>query len=316
MQNIEIANGITLSYEDIGKRKAPTIIMIMGLGAQMTVWPDELYYGLANKGYRVIRFDNRDVGLSSHLDDLGTVNPLKVWLAKRTPLKAHLPYSLDDMANDVIELMAALKVKKAHLVGASMGGMIAQLISAKHPKKVRSLTSIMSSSSGTKLTPKNINLLLKLAKLQRTSTTRQGAILYNIKLNQLIGSPHYPQHEDLLRKQAIKHIDRAHNPSGFKRQLAAITASASRDNLLSQIKTPTLVIHGEADIIMPLAVGEKTAAQIRRSKLKVVPGMGHNFPPDLMEKMTKWIAKHVKKAELKHLKKKDKKRIKTPSPHL
>ena len=309
MRTIKIKSGITISYQDKGKKSAPVIIMIMGLGAQLTVWPDELYFGLVAKGFRVIRFDNRDTGLSSQLEQFGSPNLFKIWLNKRLPIKSRIPYTLDDMANDVLELMAELKIKKAHLVGASMGGMIAQIIAAKYKKKVLSLTSIMSSSSKPKLSASNLKLFLQLAKHRRAQASRDGAINYNIKLNQLIGSPAYPQDEQTLRKQAILGVDRAYNPRGFNRQLAAIAASDCRQYLMAKIKAPTLVIHGNLDPVIPVSAGKLTAVQIRKAKLRIVNGMGHNFPPALMVKMTKWISKHVKKAEQKRAQKKLKKAV-------
>ncbi len=309
MRTIKIKSGITISYQDKGKKSAPVIIMIMGLGAQLTVWPDELYLGLVAKGFRVIRFDNRDTGLSSQLEQFVSPNLFKIWLNKRLPIKSRIPYTLDDMANDVLELMAELKIKKAHLVGASMGGMIAQIIAAKYKKKVLSLTSIMSSSSKPKLSASNLKLFLQLTKHRRAQASRDGAIHYNIRLNQLIGSPAYPQDELALRKQATLGVDRAHNPQGFNRQLAAIAASDCRQHLMPKIKAPTLVIHGSLDPVMPVAAGKQTAALIRKAKLKIVNGMGHDFPPALMVKMTKWISKHVKKAEQKRAQKKLKKAV-------
>ncbi|WP_289029277.1 alpha/beta hydrolase [uncultured Paraglaciecola sp.] len=310
MQSIRLTSGISINYQDTGKKSAPVIILIMGLGAQMTVWPEELYQGLVEKGFRVIRFDNRDVGLSSQLDELGQPSLIRSWLSKRLPLKANIPYKLEDMANDVIQLMTALKIKKAHLVGASMGGMIAQILAAKHKKKILSLTSIMSSPSAATSTPK-LSLLLKLAR-PPTKTNREAAIRYNIKMNRLISGRNYPIDESILRNHAALNIDRAHNPAGVKRQLVAITSSGDRRSLLKKIKAPTLVIHGSDDPIISVAGGQDTAARIRKSKLKVIDGMGHNFPPILMGKMTKWIAKHVTKAEKKRLIKKKPKALKSP----
>lgn len=186
MRTIKTSSGISISYQASGDLAAPVIILIMGLGAQLTVWPDELYYGLVNNGFRVIRFDNRDTGLSSKLEQLGNPNLFKIWLSTRLPVASHIPYTLDDMANDVIELMAALKIKKAHLVGASMGGMIAQLIAAQNKKKVLSLTSIMSSSTKPKLSASSLKLFLRLAKHRPLRANRDSAIHYNIKLNQSI----------------------------------------------------------------------------------------------------------------------------------
>ncbi|MFT2090204.1 alpha/beta fold hydrolase [Paraglaciecola sp. 2405UD69-4] len=310
MHSVSFSSGISINYQDTGKKSAPVIILIMGLGAQMTVWPEELYLGLVEKGFRVIRFDNRDVGLSSQLDELGQPSLIRSWLSKRLPLKANIPYKLEDMANDVIQLMAALKIKKAHLVGASMGGMIAQILAAKHKKKVISLTSIMSSPSAATSTPR-LGLLLKLAR-PPFKTNREAAIRYNIKMNRLISGRNYPIDESILRNHAALNIDRAHNPAGVKRQLVAITSSGDRRRLLKKIKAPTLVIHGSDDPIISVAGGQDTAARIRKSKLKVIDGMGHNFPPILMKKMTKWIAKHATKAEKKRLIKKKPKALKSP----
>jgi len=307
MRTIKTPQGITLNYQDEGDKKSPVIILIMGLGAQMTVWPDSLYYGLVKKGFRVIRFDNRDTGLSTHLEHHTNPSLFKSWLSKRLPIRAKTPYLLDDMADDVLALMAALKIKKAHFVGASMGGMIAQLIAAQHKKKVLSLTTIMSSSSLPRLSAKSIGVFIKLAKLKPKTSSRDEAINYNIKLNQLIGSPAYPQSEDALRHHATQIVERSHNPRGYKRQLIAMAASKDRQHLIRKIKTPTLVIHGCDDVVIPLSAGKKTAALIKKAKLRVVPGMGHNFAPELMPLMTKWIVKHVKKAQRKHLNKKRKK---------
>ena len=304
MPSIVTRHGISLTYQDEGPPSAPTIILIMGLGAQMTVWPDAFYFGLVEKGFRVIRFDNRDTGLSSQLDQHGRPSLIKAWLSRRFPLSNNVPYTLDDMCQDVLELMRALQVKKAHLVGASMGGMIAQLLAAKHKKKVLSLTSIMSSSSTPALSRSNLGLIIKLLRLRPIAQNQEAAINYLVKLNQLIGSPDYPQDEQLLHQQAKLSVSRAHTPDGFKRQLVALTHSESRTHLLKKIKAPTLVIHGLCDPIVPISAGQQTAQKIRKAKFKVVPGMGHNFPPELMKKLTKWVSKHVKKAEQKRLEKK------------
>ncbi|WP_419148287.1 alpha/beta fold hydrolase [Pseudoalteromonas 'SMAR'] len=306
-KSITLNNGIRLHYDMVGERNAPVIILIIGLGAQMTVWPDELIYGLADKGFRVIRFDNRDAGLSSHLDHLGSPSIMKTMLSKKLPVATRLPYTLNDMAKDVVGLMQRLNIKRAHLVGASMGGMIAQIMARKHKKKVLSLTTIMSTSSYPKFTRANIKVMLALAKSRPKRNCRVSSIHYNVRLNQLIGSPGYPQDNATLQQQAEKNFERAHNPQGFKRQLAAIVASQSQLPKLEKIKTPTLVIHGTDDPIFPATTGQQTAAQIRKAKLKLVSGMGHDFPPALMKKISKWIAKHCTKAERKRLKKKRKK---------
>lgn len=300
MPYVQVSPAIQLNYEDQGDKSAPVIILIMGLGAQMTVWPDALYIGLVEKGFRVIRFDNRDVGLSSQLNHLGTPSLLRTWVSKRLHTPSPIPYQLEDMAKDVVGLMKALKIKKAHLVGASMGGMIAKIIAAKHKKKVLSLTSLMSTSSYSTMARPKLSVLLQLANRPR-KTNREAAIQYNIKLNRIIGSPRYPTDDQQLAEQATFNVNRAYHPAGFKRQLIAITQSGNKQNLLRKIKAPTLVIHGTDDPIIPFTSGQQTAEAIRKAKLKLVEGMGHDFPSQLMKKMTKWIAKHVKKAERKRL---------------
>ncbi|REL30089.1 alpha/beta fold hydrolase [Thalassotalea euphylliae] len=296
MQSVITSHGIKLSYQDRGDKAAPVIILIMGLGAQMTVWPDELYFGLVDKGFRVIRFDNRDVGQSSQLDEFGDPSLVKSWLSTRFPSRLKVPYLLEDMAGDVLALMSSLKIKKAHLVGASMGGMIGQIIAAQHKKRVLSLTSIMSSSSSPKISSTNMSVFLKLAKRPQPSA-REAVIQYHMKMNRLIGSPKYPAKEQELRAQAKKNIERGYNPGGFKRQLAAITASGDRRKLAQKIKVPTLVIHGSADPVIPLSAGIETAKHIPKTKLKVVYGLGHDFPVPLMPKLAKWITKHALKSQ-------------------
>lgn len=300
--------GIKLSYQDCGDTTAPVIILIMGLGAQMTVWPDELYFGLVDKGFRVIRFDNRDVGQSSQLDEFGDPSLVKSWLSTRFPSRLKVPYLLEDMADDVLALMSILKIKKAHLVGASMGGMIGQILAARYRKRVLSLTSMMSSSSSPKLSMTNLSVFLKLAKRPKRNA-KEAIIQYHMKMNRLIGSPNYPTEEQELHKRAKINLERGYNPAGVKRQLAAITASGDRRKLARKIKVPTLVIHGSADPVIPLSAGIETAKHIRKAKLKVVYGLGHDFPVPLMPKLTKWISKHALKSQEKAQLKANKKLI-------
>lgn len=279
----------------------------------MTVWPDNMIQGLVDKGLFVICFDNRDVGLSSQMDELGDPSLIKAWLSQRLPIKSPVPYKLDDMANDAIALLDALNIKKAHFVGASMGGMIAQNIAARHRKRVASLTSIMSTTSGTGLPGSDLSILLRLAKRPKAQS-RSASIHYNVRMNRLIGSPGYPTDDLTLWHQASENFDRANTPRGFKRQLAAITASGDRSHLMKRIKARTLVIHGSHDPIIPLAAGRDTAEKIRKAKLKVVPGMGHDFPTSLAPQLAKWIAKHVIKTEKKQAQKRLAKIQKATSP--
>lgn len=317
MKSITTPCGITLSYEAKGKKSAPAVVMIMGLGAQMTLWPDELFYGLVRQGYRVIRFDNRDAGLSSKLSHHGKPSVVKTWLSKRFPVHSDIPYQLDDMALDVLELMKALKIKKAHIVGASMGGMIGQVMAVRYPKKVLSLTSIMSAANLPGMSASSLKILLRLARL-RDRHCRESAIHYNMTLNRLIGSPAYPTDELSLRENAVLSVDRANYPEGVTRQLVAITASGDRRKSVEKIKAPTLIIHGTEDPVIPLDSGIETANRIRKAKLRIVDGMGHNLPPPLMEKMTRWISKHISKAQRKaeNKKRKNKRLVDAQKPHV
>nr|WP_040696794.1 alpha/beta hydrolase [Pseudoalteromonas citrea] len=307
MKQIQTKSGLYIHCQDEGKKSAPAIILIMGLGAQMTVWPDVFYHALINNNFRVIRFDNRDVGLSSQLNEHGTPSLFSIWFNKHFSLGKPAPYSLEDMAEDVISLMKELKISQAHLVGASMGGMIAQIIAAKYKKKVLSLTSIMSTPDVISFSATTLKTILKLAPISTKNTTRDSAINYTIKLNQIIGSPHCLPNESTLRAHAKAQVDRAHNPSGIKRQLCAITTTGKRAHLLKNIKVPTLVIHGAADPLFPVSAGINTAKLIKKAKLKIIPELGHDFPPKFMEKIAKWISQHVHKAEYKNLQKKIKK---------
>ncbi len=305
MSHITTPKGIKLAYERMGDPDNPTVILIMGLGAQMRIWPDALCYALVDKGYQVVRFDNRDVGLSSQLDDHGNPSLLAAWLSTKLKRKAQVPYTLKDMARDVLALMDELKIDSAHLVGASMGGMIAQILAAKHKKRVRSLTSIMSSNTSPGLPGAKLDVLLKLAR-RPTPFNREAAIRYTMRMNRLIGSPAYPMDEMELRALAETSVERSASPTGFKRQLVAITAAGDRSHLLKKIKVPTLVIHGSDDPLIPARMGEDTAAAIRKAKLKIITGMGHDLPPLLVPKLVKLLSKHLKKSEKRWHKKQQK----------
>lgn len=293
--SIYTPKNINLYYEDMGRKKDPVIILIMGLGAQLTVWPDSLCKHLTGKGFRVIRFDNRDVGLSSRLEEHGSPNLARIWLQKRFKRRPESPYRLKHMAKDVVHLMNALEIQKAHIVGASMGGMIGQILAAKHKKRVLSLTSIMSTTSHPKLPKSKLRVLLKIGKRPSFANT-EAMIKYVVKMNHFIGSPTRPIDEVYLYEQAEKSVNRTKTPPGFKRQLAAIASSGDRSKLIQKIKVPTLVIHGADDPIIPVEAGIDTADKIDNAKLKIIEDMGHNFPDELSPKLAKLISKHAKRA--------------------
>ncbi len=274
-------------------------MLIMGLGAQMTVWPELLIQELVRRGHRVIQFDNRDVGLSSKLDQWGQPNPITHALKRKLKLNQKPPYTLEDMAQDVIELMDGLQIEKAHLVGASMGGMIAQIVAAQHKARCLSLTTLMSTSGNPKLPKANLRVLWQLISNRRPNTNEESAIAKAIALNRILSGSRFDIEEAELRSLAERNIKRCYHPAGFKRQLVAITSAQSRVPLLKRIKVPTLIIHGSEDPLIPVQAALDLAIHIPKSKIRIIRGMGHHLPPPVCPSLAKMIAKHTHKAERK-----------------
>ncbi|HJQ57828.1 MAG TPA: alpha/beta fold hydrolase [Vineibacter sp.] len=288
------ANGIKITYDMRGPAGAPAILLIMGLGTQMTAWSDPFCDALAAGGYRVVRFDNRDVGLSSKFEHAPAVNMRWAFFKAMLGLKVRGPYSLDDMAADALGLMDTLGLDAAHVVGASMGGMIAQIIAAAHPRRARSLVSIMSSSGHRRLpqaTRKARNALLS---KPPAASDREQVIAHVMNVYRVIGSPGYPVPEEVLRPRLEAAISRSYYPQGIGRQLLAVLADGSRVERLGTIKVPTLVIHGADDPLVPVAAGKHTAQCIPGAKLEIVPGMGHDLPPGLVTTLTGLILDHCR----------------------
>ncbi|MEC8443944.1 MAG: alpha/beta hydrolase [Pseudomonadota bacterium] len=301
MSRIRTRDGLTLAYESMGPVDAPTVILIMGLGAQMHVWPTSLCQQLVLAGYRVIRFDNRDTGASSSLDHAGNPSLIRAWLAGRLNRGSPIPYTLKDMSRDVLALMDALELPSAHLIGASMGGMIAQRLAAKKRRRVRSLTSIMSSASLPRLPVRQWQVLLQLAK-RPARDDRHAHRHYLNRLNAVMGSPAYPMTEEEIHQLAERNWQRQASPHGVKRQLAAITHAGDRRRLLRKIKVRTLVIHGADDPLIPVTQGIETASLIPDARMRVVLGMGHDFPEALVPKLSKMLIKHLNKSEKRWMK--------------
>lgn len=294
MARIE-ANGLTLEYEDHGNPGAPPLLLVMGLGAQLTLWPIELVEALVERGFRVIRYDNRDIGLSHKMEGASAPGLLRHLLIKRLGLNPRVPYTLADMAGDAVGLLDALSIDKAHIVGASMGGMIAQHIAFTYPERVLSLTSIMSSTGNPKLPPAQKAALDVLTKRPK-SMEEDVLIEHGMKIGRTIGSPGYPADEERLRATTTLNVRRSFYPAGMPRQLAAIIADGCRRERLRGITAPTLVIHGEADPLVPLAAGQDTAAHIPGSRLKTIPGMGHDLPLALVDEIADAISGHAGEA--------------------
>ena len=285
------ANGIDIAYETAGDPKAAPLLLIMGLGMQLIAWPDDLVDGLVEQGFYVIRMDNRDSGLSRKFDHAGTPN-LALALLKtlvRWPLKP--AYTLEDMAADAVGLLSALGVARAHVVGASMGGMIAQVIAANYPDRVLSLTSIMS-SSGRRGLPGPTSAARRVL-LKRPPNDQEAMLAHSVNLFRVIGSPAYPTPEKQLRMRTARALKRNVSPGGVARQMVAIAASGDRSALLRKITAPTLVIHGAADPLVPAACGEDTARQIAGARFALIEGMGHDLPAQLIERLLALIDAHA-----------------------
>ncbi|MFZ1741216.1 MAG: alpha/beta hydrolase [Pontixanthobacter sp.] len=287
------ANGITIEYEDYGDKSAPPILLVMGLGAQLTLWPMELVEALVARGFRVIRYDNRDIGLSHKFDGAKAPGILKMVIFSKFGLPIRAPYTLADMAADGAGLLDALGIEKAHIVGASMGGMITQHIGFSHGEKVLSLTSIMSTTGNRKLPqaqPEAIKALTTRPANSEIETIRE----HGLKLSRAIGSPGYRADPEVTKDKVELNFKRSFYPAGLPRQLSAIIADGCRRERLKAITAPTLVVHGEDDPLVPLAGGQDTAAHIAGAKLKTFPGMGHDLPIELVEPMADAIAEHAK----------------------
>ncbi|UVW30396.1 alpha/beta fold hydrolase [Massilia sp. H6] len=288
------ANGICLAFDTAGDPKAVPLLLVHGLGMQLSNWSDEFVDGLVELGFYVIRFDHRDSGLSTKFEHAGMPSLPLARFKARLGWPVHAPYCLDDMANDAIGVLSALGVARAHVVGVAMGGMVAQILAARFPQRVLSLTSIMS-SSGRRGLPGPAKKLRKLLTRRPGDPTDIDSIVeHGIDLMRAIGSPAYPTPERLLRRDVGRSVRRSYCPSGDARQMVAIAASGDRCALLASIVAPALVIHGAADPLVPLACGEDTAARIPGARLEVIEGMGHDLPPQLVERLLALIDAHAR----------------------
>ena len=276
------ANGIAIEYESFGRQSDPTILLIMGFAAQLVMWPVALCEGLAARGFRVIRYDNRDAGKSTHLSKLGAPNPMEAMMKRVAGETVTAPYALDDMAQDAASLLGELGVGSAHIVGASMGGMIAQLVAAKHPEHTRSLTSIMSTTGRADLPPGKPEAMAALT-TPPASDSREDRIAAGLRVAHELGSPGFKATEEEMRKTVEAAVDRVPmDNDAVARQLMAIVAAPARNDLLKTVKAPSQVIHGADDPILTIEGGKDTAEAIPGAKLHVVPGMAHDFAPKLV----------------------------------
>jgi pimeloyl-ACP methyl ester carboxylesterase len=275
------ANGIEIEYEVFGDPANPAVLLIMGLAAQLTRWPLPFVEDLVARGYFAIRYDNRDIGLSTKFDDAPVPELPALIGAMMTGQKPDVPYTLNDMAADAVGLLDALDIRRAHVMGASMGGMIAQLVAAEYPDRVLSLTSIMSSTGNPGLPPSKPEAMAVLTS-RPTGNDRETMIAHGVRAEKIIGSPAYPVSEEAIRARVECDFDRMHYPAGPGRQLAAVVANGDRRGAIATIKAPTMIIHGADDPLVPVEAGRDTAATIAGAQITEVPGMGHNLPEALI----------------------------------
>ena len=275
---------LELHYEDLGDRKDPPVLLIMGLGAQLVLWHDEFCQKLIDRGYRVIRFDNRDVGLSTKLHGQRIDGPLIPGLLRSfVGLPSKSVYRLEDMADDAAAVLDHLGIDRAHIVGASMGGMIAQIFAARHAARTAGLGIIFSSNNSALLPPPGARALLSLIKGPHPSSPREVIVENSVRVSKIIGSPAYMKSDEQLRADAIETYERCFYPQGFGRHFGAILGSGSLRRYDAQITAPTVVIHGREDKLMRPAGGRAIARAIAGARFVEFDGMGHDLPQPLWE---------------------------------
>jgi len=290
------ANGIDIEVEDTHPGDTtgrPVVLLIMGLGMQLIAWPPAMVQAIADAGFRVVRFDNRDIGLSQHFDHLGSPSLLWEGLKFRLGWRIRPPYSLQDMAADALGVLDALQVPKAHVVGASMGGMIAQRLAVLAPSRVLSLASIMS-SSGARGLPEASPAVTRVLLGRPAGKGMQAAVDHAVKLFKAIGSPGFPTAEAELREKMMAAAKRSFHPQGVLRQIVAVAADSARAAALAQVTAPTLVLHGSADPLVPMACGQDTARRIPGARFESIEGMGHDLPPGVVERLLAFLIPHFR----------------------
>lgn len=291
------ANGLTFEYDAHGPEDGEPLVLIMGLGAQMIAWPMELVEALVARGHRVVRYDNRDVGLSQKLDHAGLPDMPKVYQALMTGQKPDVPYILSDMAADAAGVMDALGIDRAHIVGASMGGMIAQMVAAEHPHRVLSLTSIMSTTGNPALPPAKPEAMERLTNRGPDPAVDLEAFLdHGLEGSKVLAGPSFDEDVAEVRARLRATYERSFYPAGFARQMAAIVASGDRRAALASITAPTVVIHGEDDPLVEPTGGHDTAAVIPGAELHLVPAMGHNLPKRVIPTIAELIGRATARA--------------------
>jgi pimeloyl-ACP methyl ester carboxylesterase len=287
------SNGLSMAYETFGEPKNPAILLVAGLYNQLVRWPVEFCQLLAEQGFYVIRFDNRDIGLTDKMDGVKAPGLFRLFLKTYFGIPVSAPYSLEDMAADTVGVLDALGIAKAHIVGMSMGGMISQLVTGLYPERILSLTSIMSTSGER---GKGVPSLKVSAQMIKPVTPERSALDNAVDIWQMIGSPAYPLSDEQIRAVVKAEHKRSSNPAGYMRQIAAIRTAAGRKKLLQKIKVPVLVIHGVEDLLVPVNGGEDTAKHIAHAQLALFEGMGHTLPSKLLPEFVRLIVANAAKA--------------------
>jgi pimeloyl-ACP methyl ester carboxylesterase len=283
------ANGIEIVYETIGDRSNPALLLIMGLGTQLIHWDTELCRRFAERGFFVIRFDNRDAGRSTQIKA-----PVPNLVRAMAGFRLDAPYLLDDMAEDAFGLLDHLGIEAAHVAGVSMGGMIAQTMAIRRPERVRSLISIMSTTGERRVGRPKLRVWSVL--LRRAPSDKDAYVEYFAKVFRMIGSKGFPADDDRIRALAAAAYERGHHPAGTGRQLAAIMASGDRTERLRQLRVPTTVFHGRSDPLVPFRAGRATAEAIPDARLIAIPGMGHDLPPEIWPQLVDAVAQTAARA--------------------
>ena len=285
-------NNIEIEYDTFGNSSSKPLLLVMGLGGQMIAWLDEMCEGIANQGFYVIRFDNRDVGLSTKFEEAGLPNLPEIYTKIAMGESVDVPYTLEDMADDAIGVLDHLNVDKAHICGVSMGGMIVQVIAYRHPSRVLSLTSIMSTTGNPELRKPSQELIKELfapVPLDRETNLRE-----RVKRGRLTYGT-YPYNEERVYELAAKAYDRSFYPQGIMRQVAAIAATGNRKSKLASIKVPTLIIHGKEDPLVPVEGGIDTADAISGAELRLFERMGHSMPPEVAPQIIEALIANTQK---------------------
>lgn len=293
------ANGITIDYEILGPDSAPPLMLVMGLGQQGIAWPDSFCQMLVDGGYKVIRFDNRDTGFSTKFDEAGPQDVMALMGAKMGGQPVTVPYTLDDMAADAAGLIDGLGLGKVHVVGASMGGMIVQLLAINHADKLHSVTSIMSTTANPDLPPATDAAMGALFSVPEDPTSRESILDNMVAGRKVIGSPGFMDSDEVIRTNAARTVDRDYYPVGVTRHTAAVIAADNRVPALQKVDLPFLVLHGKDDPLIPVECGIDTAKAVPGARLEIIDGYGHDVATAVQPILARHILDHVRAVDAK-----------------